>query len=99
LREVCTKHGIETANNKGENYSLHSLVGSLAKYYEKENVFDSDFAPIALKMSISAFEAFNDIRNNMSFAHDNVVLDKAEATYVITIVNAMITFIHEVENL
>lgn len=98
LREICAKHDIETANNKGEGYPLHSLVGSLAKYYEKESMFDSEFVPAALKMTISTFETFNNIRNTKSFAHDNVVLDKAEATYVITIVSATLSFIHEVED-
>lgn len=49
-------------------------------------------------MSISIFEKYNDIRNDKSYAHDNDVLNKAEATYVVTIVTATLTLVHKVEN-
>lgn len=86
LREICVKHGIPIADNNGDNYPLHSLVGSLAKYYESNKTFDSDFSISAMKMSISIFERYNAIRNNKSYAHVNDVLGKAEATYAVTIV-------------
>ena len=61
-------------------------------------MFQSDFAEQALKMSISTFEKYNSIRNTQSYAHDNAVLNKAEATYVVTVVTATLTLIHKVEN-
>ena len=68
------------------------------KYYDLNNVFESDFVQQALKMSISTFERYNSIRNNKSYAHDNDVLNKAEATYVVTIITATLTLIHKIEN-
>lgn len=50
-----------------------------------------------MKMSISTFEKYNTIRNDKSYAHDNEVLDKAEAEYVVTIVTATLTLIHKLE--
>jgi hypothetical protein len=98
LRDICDKHGISTADDSGNNYPLHSLAGSLAKYYDANNVFESDFVQQTLKMSISTFERYNSIRNNKSYAHDNDVLNKAEATYVVTIITATLTLIHKIEN-
>lgn len=97
LREICMKHGIPIADNNGDNYPLHNLIGSLTKYYESNRTFDSDFSISAMKMSISIFERYNAIRNNKSYAHVNDVLGKAEATYVVTIVTATLAFIHEIE--
>lgn len=97
FRTICLKHGIFVSDNTGENYPIHSLVGSLAKYYKENKVFESEFANQALKMSISTFEKYNTIRNDKSYAHDNEVLDKAEAEYVVSIVTATLTLIHKLE--
>lgn len=49
-------------------------------------------------MSISTFEKYNTIRNSQSYAHDNDVLNKAEATYVVTVITATLALIYDVEN-
>lgn len=98
LRAICNKHSIQVANGDGNNYPLHSLAGALSKYYKAHNMFQSDFVEQALKMSISTFERYNAIRNSQSYAHDNDVLNKAEATYVVRIVTATLDLIHKIEN-
>lgn len=67
LREICAKHSIPVKNVDGNHYPLHSLAGSLAKYYSNNHLFQSDFAEQALKMSISTFEKYNAIRNTQSY--------------------------------
>lgn len=49
-------------------------------------------------MSISTFEKYNHVRNQQSYAHDNEVLNNAEAMYVVSVVTATLTLLHEVEN-
>ena len=98
LRELCNKHKIPISDAKGNSFPLHSLAGSLSKYYRENKVFQSDFAEQALKMSISMFEKYNHVRNQQSYAHDNEVLNKAEAMYVVSVVTATLTLLHEVEN-
>lgn len=97
LREMCNKHGISTDDGSGDNYPLHSLAGMLTKYYKANNVFQSEFMEQALKMSISSFEKYNKIRNEQSYAHDNNVLNNIEAAYVVKIITATLTLIHEIE--
>lgn len=97
LRNMCMKHNISIAGDARNNYPLHSLAGSLAKYYKEKKMFESDFVDQTLKMSISTFEKYNAIRNDKSYAHDNEVLNKAEATYVVTVVTATLTLIHKIE--
>lgn len=97
LREICEKHGLDVADTSGNHYPLHSLVGQLTKFYKANNMFKSEFSEQALKMSISIFEKYNDIRNKKSYAHDNDVLDKSESAYVVSIVTPTLTFIHSIE--
>lgn len=97
LREICEKHGIDVANPSGNHYPLHSLIGQLAKFYRGNNMFQSEFAETALKMNISIFEKYNDIRNMNSYAHDNEVLNKSESAYVVSIVTATLTFLRSIE--
>lgn len=60
-------------------------------------MFKSEFSEQVLKMSISIFEKYNDIRNQKSYAHDNDVLNKSESTYVVSIITTSLTFINNIE--
>lgn len=97
IRDICTKHDIAITSENGDFYPLHNLVGSLVKYYKKNNVIESDFSERVLKSSISLFESYNFIRNNKSYAHDNKVLSKQEAEYVVKIVSATLSYIEKIE--
>ena len=89
IRRFCEENNIDVFNKKNELYPLHSLVGMLVKKYNQRGILNN-FSETALKQSISIFEKFNDIRNNSSFAHDNEILTKEDAVYVInTIVNLL----------
>ena len=50
-----------------------------------------------IKSSIGVFEKFNDVRNNLSLAHDNPLLDKAEARFIFDSVTSILWFIKTVE--
>jgi hypothetical protein len=83
-----------------ESWNLHhytDFIGSLSKYYQENNKFQSDFAEQSLKMSISTFEKYNQVRNQQSYAHDNEVLNKAEAMYVVRVISATLALLYEVE--
>lgn len=97
IRELCDKKGIQTKDASGKAYALHSLGGMLLKHYQANNVFQSDFSEQAMKTSISLFDRYNNIRNDQSYAHDNEVLNKAEATLAVRIMTATISFIDEME--
>ena len=97
LRNICQKHGISTQNDKGIELPLHSLVGNLKGWYEKNNYFESEFTIVAIRNSISIFDQFNIIRNNQSAAHPNELLNKTEAMYAVKIISETLTFIDEIE--
>jgi len=46
-----------------------------------------------LKSNISVFERFDYVRNHQSLAHDNTLLSKSEAEYIVSHVANLVSFI------
>ncbi|GIK82739.1 MAG: hypothetical protein BroJett024_38440 [Alphaproteobacteria bacterium] len=79
-----------------DDEALHARFGK----YRKELLKERDLNPFtdrALKSAISLFESYNDIRNHHSFAHDNPILEPAEARYVFDTVSAILIFLRAIE--
>lgn len=100
LHTYCMKKFSHLLNLRGIDFgddeALHARFGK----YRKAVVAEMDlteFTNRALKMAISHFDAFNDLRNNHSFAHDNPILDPAEARYVFENIHAVLRFVRSVE--
>lgn len=89
---LLSVRGIECSHDD----ALHARMGK----YRKAVVIElelTDFTDRALKTIISLFDAFNDIRNSHSLAHDNPILEPAEARYVFENVSSALRFIRSVE--
>ncbi|TGG86657.1 hypothetical protein E4650_10110 [Geotoga petraea] len=99
LKYILEKHNIQSKNQKNNNLPLHSLIGNLKNYYIENNAIDSEFSLKAISINISLFEKFNDIRNNKSYAHDNIILNKIESEFVIRNIINTINFISNIETI
>jgi hypothetical protein len=64
---TSSKHVLTVTQSK----PLHSLFGEYVKRLRDGGYVESEMAVRILKSSISTMEAFNDVRNNRSLAHDN----------------------------
>jgi hypothetical protein len=93
FRTLCTRHGIEVDRDK----ALHSLAGEYVKALRQGGHLDSQMTDRILKSSISVLDAFNDVRNNQSLAHDNPVLNYEESLLIFNHVAASIRFIRALE--
>lgn len=93
FRALCDKREIDTAKDK----PLHSLVGEYVKAAKKEGLLESTMAERIVKSSISVMEAFNRVRNEQSFAHDNTILNYHESLLIYSHVTSVIRFIEEIE--
>lgn len=93
IRSLCKKHQIQFDNET----PLHSLFGSYIKKLNKEHRIESSMSERILKSSISVFEAFNDVRNNKSFAHDNEILNYEESIFIFNGVSNVIRFVENIE--
>jgi hypothetical protein len=93
VRELCSRHTI--AFNK--ETPLHSLFGSYVKFLQQNNLVESEMSERILKSSISVLDAFNDVRNNQSFAHDNPILNKNEAVLIFNDISNTLRFVQSIE--
>ncbi len=93
VRQLCDKHGISYDKSK----ALHSLFGEYIKFLKKNNLIESEMTERILKSSISILEAFNAVRNEQSFAHDNPILNYRESILIFNNVSSAIKFIEAIE--
>jgi hypothetical protein len=89
VRALCTQHGITVTREK----PLHSLFGEYVKRLRDGGHIQSAMAERILRTSISTLEAFNDVRNNQSLAHDNPILGYDEALLIFNHVASSIRFL------
>jgi hypothetical protein len=75
---------------------LHSRVGKYVKALSQEREL-RDVTTLIVKSSIGVFEKFNHVRNNQSLAHDNELLDSAEARFIYDGVTAVLRFVKSIE--
>lgn len=93
IRELCDKHGIVYDKDK----PLHSFYGEYIKHLKKIDLIKSTMTERILKSSISTLEAFNDVRNNQSFAHDNSILNYHESLLIFKNISSIVEFINSIE--
>ncbi len=93
LRSICESRAVAIPRDK----PLHSLIGEYTKKLKELGHIESEMTLRILKTSISNLEAFNDVRNNRSLAHDNPMLNYDEALLIFNNVASCIRFIRSLE--
>jgi hypothetical protein len=93
VRWLCVARGIDAPRDK----PLHSLFGEYLKRLREAGLVESQMSCRILKSSISVLEAFNDVRNNRSLAHDNPMLSYEEALLIFNHIAASIRFLRSVD--
>lgn len=93
LKELCDSHG--AAYEKED--TVNALYGKYIKVVREKELIESDMADRIIKFSFQVMDAFNDIRNNKSFAHDNPVLNYDESVLIFSNITAMVKFIQSLE--
>jgi len=79
-----------------DNDTLNGRVGRLFNPLRKAGKV-SAMSDKIMKGSVDAFEAFNKVRNDASFAHDNEILSPAEAHFIFDGVVNMLRFVRALE--
>jgi len=100
LHTYCMKKIAHLLDERGivwdRNDPLQSRVGKYVKALEAEREI-REITRRIIKSAISVFEQFNDIRNNRSFAHDNDLIDQAEARFIFDAISAFLRFVKTIE--
>ena len=92
-RALCQKHGIKVEKDK----PLHSIFGEYVKKLKTSNLIESKMTERILRSAISTLEAFNQVRNEQSLAHDNPVLNRNESLLIFNHVTSAIRFVWTLE--
>lgn len=93
VRSLCDARGIVVTREK----PLHSMFGEYVKRLKEDGQLESEMTARILKSSISVLEAFNDVRNNKSLAHDNPILNYDEALLIFNHVTSSVRFLRSLE--
>lgn len=93
IRQLCKNHKIEIKKDE----SLNAIFGKYVKFIVANEKIESQMTERILKYSIHVIEAFNDVRNNRSFAHDNQILNYSESVLIFNNVTNSIKFIETLE--
>lgn len=93
VRITSERYNIDINVNK----PLNSIFGEYVKKLREEGHLESDMTNRILRTNISVLEAFNDVRNNKSLAHDNPILNYEESLLIFNHVAASIRFIKKLE--
>jgi hypothetical protein len=75
---------------------LHSHVGKYVRALSQERELRYVTIQI-IKNAVGVFEKFNHVRNNQSLAHDNDLIDAAEARFIYDSITAFLRFVESVE--
>lgn len=94
VRTLCEHRGIQVTRDK----ALHSLFGEYVKRLREDGHLESEMTARILKSSISVLEAFSDVRNNRSLAHDNPILNYDESLLIFNHVASSVRFIRSLES-
>jgi len=93
VRTLCDGRAIAVTRGK----PLHSLFGEYVKHLRDSGQLESEMTARILKSAISVLEAFNDVRNNQSLAHDNPILNYDESLLIFNHVASSVRFIRTLE--
>lgn len=75
---------------------LHSRVGKYVRVLSAERDL-RDVSAQAVKSAFGVFEKFNHVRNNQSLAHDNEIVDDAEARFIFETITAFLRFMKRLD--
>lgn len=92
-RQLCDNHNIVYSKDE----SLNSVFGKYVKLLVETKLVETLMAQRILKSSISILEAFNDVRNNKSFAHGNDVLNYDESLLIVNSITNLKKYIDSIE--
>jgi hypothetical protein len=93
VRTLCNERGLVVTREK----PLHSLFGEYVKSVQASGLIESEMTLRILKSSISTLEAFNDVRNNRSLAHDNPILNYDEALLIFNHITSSVRFLSSLQ--
>ncbi len=92
-RRLCSTHGIAFKNDE----ALHGIFGKYSRWLKDSGVVQADMTLKILGSSVKILDKFNQVRNNMSLAHDNTILNHRESVFIFNSICNLVKFIDAIE--
>lgn len=80
-----------------ESETISGLFGKISKYHKDKDLFESSMTKVLFKNAGKYFSEFNDVRNNHSFAHDNLILERHEAELICNVIISLLKYLQKNE--
>ncbi len=93
LRTLCEKQGLVVDRNK----PLHSLFGEYVRSLRSAGHIESKMTEKILSSMHGPLDAFNQVRNDQSLAHDNQLLNEDEALLIFSHVTSALRFVRDLD--
>jgi hypothetical protein len=93
IRILAEGRGVTTARDR----PLHSIFGEYVKAFRRLELIETEMTERILKSSIATMEAFSQVHNNASLAHDNPTLSYEESLFIFNHVCSVVRFIRALE--
>lgn len=93
VRELCNKHGILFE----QSTRLHKMLKNYSAFLKGKGLLQSEMAVQILSSSGQMLDAFDNVRNTQSLAHDNKLLNKNESRFIFNGVSNIVRFLEFVE--
>jgi len=93
LRAWCQRRGLAIDKSK----PLHSIFGEYVQKLHEAGELESKMTASILKSMKGPLEAFNQVRNDQTLAHDNTLLNHDEALFIFSNVTSCLRFLRSLE--
>ena len=90
-RQLCTAAEVEVDRNT----PLNAIFGGYVRRLRDLGYVQTKMTQSILKASINVLEAFNDVRNNHTLAHDNPTLNRGESQLIVNHIAATVRFLRD----
>lgn len=94
IRFLCRKHNL---TYDIMNAPLHAVFGMYVKHLRQKGFIKSEMTDYLLKSSIKTLESFNHVRNKLTLAHDNPLLDYHESMFIFKSITNLVKLIESIE--
>src|SRR5699024_2577034 len=94
FRKLCKKHN--TVYTEKENINV--LYSKYINFHIQSGHFESAMTHSIIKITVRAYEKFNIVKNNQSFAHGNDVIGYRESKLIIDFSLLILAYIVDLEN-
>jgi hypothetical protein len=92
-RHLCAEVGVDFDRNT----PLHAVLGGYVRKLRELGYVQAKMTQSILKAAVNVLDAFNDVRNNHTLAHDNPTLNRSESLLIVNHISSTVRFLRDLD--